>query len=424
MQTHRARSLCGWSLFVILAGPSWCLCAGQKPAEEPSPPAHLTVHEWGTFLSMQGSDGIPLGGMVDSDEVLPPFVHERALDGLSRSMYRSKMETPVTYFYADRPMTVDVRVDMHHGLLTHWFPAVRYFEPSVAAQRAARNKDGDSLLDWHNVQLLPTSGNTKPSFPAVGNDSIWRFARQTDSTVVRINRGSAKSPAYVDEKFLFYRGLGLFTLPLQVRSTTDTTETRLILRNGGKNPIPAAFAIEVDRGNIRFMALPPLMPGASSRTAMSSFVPATRLDPGVTRAKAAVAAALVQVGLYPKEARAMTDTWERSYFRTEGLRVLYVLPRANVDEVIPIRIRPAPEHLVRVMVGRVEVMTPALARRLEKAVADLDSPSAATRKTAQNELARLGRFQEPALHRVAAMTKLASVRERAERLLQKRVARP
>jgi hypothetical protein len=31
-----------------------------------------------------------------------------------------KMETPVTYFYTDRPMTAFVKVDMPRGLLTHW----------------------------------------------------------------------------------------------------------------------------------------------------------------------------------------------------------------------------------------------------------------------------------------------------------------
>jgi hypothetical protein len=42
------------------------------------------IHEWGTFLSVQGSDGATLGGMVDPEENLPRFVRERA-GRLSRS---------------------------------------------------------------------------------------------------------------------------------------------------------------------------------------------------------------------------------------------------------------------------------------------------------------------------------------------------
>ena len=53
--------------------------APQPPVApvEKAPPAEknkLIVHEWGTFLTVQGSNGATLGGMVASEEVLPPFV--------------------------------------------------------------------------------------------------------------------------------------------------------------------------------------------------------------------------------------------------------------------------------------------------------------------------------------------------------------
>src|SRR5260370_34663097 len=44
---------------------------------------------------------------------------------------RLKMETPVTYFYTDRPCDVQVRVVMPQGIMTHWYPAVRYFGPPL-----------------------------------------------------------------------------------------------------------------------------------------------------------------------------------------------------------------------------------------------------------------------------------------------------
>src|SRR5262249_57791156 len=117
------------------------------------------------------------------------------------------------------------------------------------------------------------------------------------------------------------------------------------------------------------------LPGHGTLTASATLSsPVLPLEDGVPQVKQAVAAALVKAGLYPKEARAMVNTWEKSYFRTEGLRLLYVLPPATVDEVIPIQIKPAPEQLVRVMVGRVEVLTPGAERRIEKAVADLGAP--------------------------------------------------
>src|SRR6266702_2530778 len=85
------------------------------------------VHEWGTFTSFAGSDGISLEfrPLVTSD--LPEFVFDRAreanlfnqrFEAGDRSVYTSKsvvrslqrMETPVTYFYTDRERVVDVMV--------------------------------------------------------------------------------------------------------------------------------------------------------------------------------------------------------------------------------------------------------------------------------------------------------------------------
>ena len=42
----------------------------------------LVVHEWGTFLSMNGSDGLALDGMYHEEHALPAFVHSRRKDQL------------------------------------------------------------------------------------------------------------------------------------------------------------------------------------------------------------------------------------------------------------------------------------------------------------------------------------------------------
>jgi hypothetical protein len=114
----------------------------------------------------------------------------------------------------------------------------------------------------------------------------------------------------------------------------------------------------------------------------------------------------------------MVNTWEQSYFRSEGLRLLYILPRTTVDAVIPIQVQPAPDQLVRVMVGRVEVLTPAKERQIERAVADLDAADPFVRKTAQAALDRLGRLREPVLRRLVTMTADPGIRSRAEGLIK------
>src|SRR5439155_14266904 len=110
----------------ILGLASWTFSSpGNRPTAATS--GEFVVHEWGTFLSVQGSDGVTLGGMVDSDEALPPFVESRSIAAWRRSLMRIKGETPVTYFYTDRPRVVQVKVDMPEGVLTHWYPNVCRF---------------------------------------------------------------------------------------------------------------------------------------------------------------------------------------------------------------------------------------------------------------------------------------------------------
>src|SRR4051794_28729459 len=165
---------------VLIACFAALVACGGGAAAAGDPPAKnkFVVHEWGTFLSVQGSDGATLGGMVDSEEKLPSFVRERDLNGRNRAGMFQKMETPVTYFYTDRPMTAEVRVDMPRGLLTHWFPAVQTFGP--AADPKVKPAAAGSYLDWGKVELFPDTpefvGVNKPLRgvrAGAGADSTW-----------------------------------------------------------------------------------------------------------------------------------------------------------------------------------------------------------------------------------------------------------
>ena len=70
-----------------------------------------------------------------------------------------------------------------------------------------------------------------------------------------------------------------------------------------------------------------------------------------------LAARLSESGLFAKEARAMVNTWSTSYFQTDGIRVLFVLPQSWTDAFIPMTLDPEPRKLVRVMVGRLEMLS-------------------------------------------------------------------
>jgi len=55
-------------------------------------------------------------------------------------------------------------------------------------------------------------------------------------------------------------------------------------------------------------------------------------------------------GLFDDEARALLNTWELSYFKSTGLRVFFLVPRAWTDFYLPLEIS-QPADVNRVMVG-------------------------------------------------------------------------
>jgi hypothetical protein len=59
-------------------------------------------------------------------------------------------------------------------------------------------------------------------------------------------------------------------------------------------------------------------------------------------------------GLFPREAKAMVETWRDSWFG-EGTRLFYIVSRNAIDSILPLEIDPIPVDVVRVFVGRLEL---------------------------------------------------------------------
>jgi hypothetical protein len=67
----------------------------------------------------------------------------------------------------------------------------------------------------------------------------------------------------------------------------------------------------------------------------------------------------------------MVDTWRDSWFE-EGSRLFYIVSRRAVDEILPVDVSPAPSSLVRVFVGRMELLTMATRREVDAALTSND----------------------------------------------------
>lgn len=364
--------------------------AGTKMAASKD---RLVVHEWGTFTSIAGRDGValewrPLNGPSD----LPRFVHSiqegdgglRHQKGKGDLRASVRMETPVLYFYSPAEMNVSVKVDFPKGKITEWYPQARAVNTGI---------------DWGRLKVMPGAALT---FPVESAESHYYPAREVDAAPVQVCGTSGKKGQ--QEKFLFYRGVGTFDLPLSVKLEGEN----VVLKNLGTEEIAHLVIFENQGGRVGY------------RVCDTFTGEMTHERPVLDKSMDALLGELKQVltasGLYEREAEAMIKTWRDSWFE-EGLRVFYVLPRRTTDEILPVTIEPHPAELVRVLVGRAEVITPEMEKHVQQQIGLLRDSSPQVRETARKAIQKYGRFAEPILKRLLAEETNAEARAEISKLI-------
>ena len=177
------------------------------------------------------------------------------------------------------------------------------------------------------------------------------------------------------------------------------------------------YVLRVEDGRAAYQYLPCLDCGTPIDGVIPGMEGSLPLDMFVEKISGDLAGRLVESGLYEKEARAMVNTWRSSYFQTDGIRVLFVLPQSWTDRYIPLKMVPQPKEIVRVMVGRMELLTPEREREAESAIRDLASPESSVREKAFATLSAQGRYVEPIVRRTLNTSTDERVRVLCRRLL-------
>lgn len=388
------------------------------------------AHEWGTFTSVEAGDGTLLQWKPLESSRLPGFVYDWFKPGLARLpagqlaftkaelLTLQRMETPVIYFYANDPVSVDATVKFPKGLITEWYPQTDRIGPAVTqpprlavtldkyvqkaglklgftfssllSTRAAMPESG---ARWAHVHVLGTSSQDASHLPAALSGSHYFAARETDANLLEVATATTNS-APERERFLFYRGVGNFETPLKVSSGTDRS---VVLKNDSKEILSDLYLVTQHSGSGAFTFVRSLFPGEQRtvpENSAKSLLPTKEMS---TKLEAQIERSLVEHGLYDREAAAMVHTWKDSWFEEDGIRVLYLLPRSWTDRTLPLTLNPEPRELRRVMVGRAELLVPEAEQRLAQELtraADGDAP-AQTQLLA--DLKKLNRFAEPAL---------------------------
>lgn len=344
------------------------------------------VHEWGTFTTVSGSDGVLLEGLHHEEEHLPLFVH--ALDGMknrgpfpAKGWFRPlknvtvKMETPVIYFYSAKPFQAQVKVGFNGGSISQWYPnrsggeivnkpsrlvfdfvPLRPPYPSFKDKAFKQNEGIDFAQTRHgsiqwDVDILSPEANRGLVFKP--NETMnWIRPRNPKANILRVKNEH--------EDYLFYRGIGNFPLP--VKFTVGKDET-LTIHNQSDEKIPFLFVHEItENRQIRFLTI---KNGIASHQQTTVSVDDLKTAKNPQRAiYDAMFSGLTSSGLFPEEAHGMIQTWWRSYFIKRGLRVFWILPKNETDQILPLEISPQPQKIVRTLVGRSEILRPSFEEEL------------------------------------------------------------
>jgi hypothetical protein len=343
----------------------------------------MIVHEWGTFTSLQDENGQAIGGVNSDDEPVPGFVHHpvdfvRALAGGKGIPARDpevtmRLETPVLYFYSAPgagPEPVDVSVSFHGGWLTEYYPDAEVPAPDLSHHLTGATTGS---LVWHDVHV-----GVKPSCPAT-SDVVWSTPRKVGADGVAVGAES--------ERFLFYRGVGHVDSPISVKREVDGKVLAISPWSGLGARLPMWLVDVREDGTLAWRRIGE-KPGSSAPATTAADFPAGEYSiasPGLLHRD--MARGLREAGLFPDEAEAMLDTWQLSYFKSPGTRLFYILPRSWTDSVLPLQITGNPT-ITRVMVGRIELVTPrhrALLAAMRRCADDAE---------AWKDYQRLGRFRD------------------------------
>jgi hypothetical protein len=391
------------------------------------------AHEWGTFTSVQGADGLQMAWNPLSVSELPKFVYDASRsNGLAsrksvellatKNAFQTlqRMETPVIYFYSERQQKLDVTVRFPQGMVTEWYPHITPWSPG----RTVLN-GGPNLIEWKDVQVFPRARHSELGSQLLNEPqgSHYYAARETEADFLQVGSPDPNGRKET-EKFLFYRGVGNFQAPLTVVQTGDDADS-LTLKNAGSNELHNLFVYVVRGNTAKFVSISELAPQATRQVPLASKGSFGPLSVTREQLAAEMEEALVNEGLYRPEAKAMLQTWNDSWFAESGVRVLYTLPRVWTDRILPLALEPKPREVSRVMVGRAELITPSMEWALLKQIVHYNEAPANERSAiiARTQDLGLGRFLEPTRRRLLNKFSHRELFQSSEELLRLAVQR-
>jgi hypothetical protein len=394
----------------------WCigfvaLVHGEEPRKG------VVAHEWGVFR-VHNDVELANADMRAIWQGLPKFVYGQVSDRDLPKYWRNieAVDKPVIFFHTADAVEVELRVDFPGGMPAVWWPGTE-----TPANRFGKitpsPKEGEPFrfLEWRLFLKEP---------PKVGNlGGKVELARVDDKSWVKTLRAVKADDVFVRageqyvgcerEKFVYYDGL----LPRGKWIEITFDKKVVALANRATHPVYDLTAVDRRKpDHIRVARVAKVEAGAKVaelefKEADARGWPAAGLETLIGQLK--------EAGLFEDEAKSLADLWKQELFETPGMTLFYRLPQDEYDRLLPLKMKPKPEKLVRVGLVVHPHCEPDLAERVIALVNDLSNEDFDTRERAQKQLDELGSAGFVHLVRLRKEIKTLEAKRRLEELLEK-----
>jgi hypothetical protein len=407
---------------VVFAGIGMICMSPGLAVEEPVKKG-LEVHEWGVFAV---HDDLELANADMRAEwaALPKFFFGQ-MAGRELPIYQPKVGRifkPVVFFHAKEPLAVEVRVDFPGGAPAVWWPGTVYpSRPIDECPDNGKKKETYRHLEWH-VQLKdPAKGPKVKAQPPAVEKGHWietlRAVKADDVLCERVGfrliEGDLPTPQLERERFIYYDGL----VPIGKRVALTVEKDKVSVASHAKHPIYDVTAVDRRSPDRTLVArLDKLEAGAKPTPLEFSEVDAKEWpQAGVEM----LTRQLKDTSLFEDEARALADVWKQEFFQAEGLTLFFRLPQEEYEKLLPIKLKPRAEKLVRVGLVLQPHCEPDLAERVADLVKNLGSEDFDKREQVHQSLEKMGRAAFVHLRRVRAEIQSPEALRRIDQLLDR-----
>lgn len=185
-------------------------------------------------------------------------------------------------------------VNFPQGLFTEFYPIADVRQVPSYANILNNPENMPATIRWGNVEVMP---GATPAMLRGPERSHYYAARETDAAPIRVGSQA--------EKFLFYRGVGGFGVPI---AATLQPDGRIVVRNQGSHALPAVIVLTSHGGKVGYRVHGAL--ASQGEAVLDSPAPGG----GLPALRQELERILVEQGLYSREARAMIETWRDDWF--------------------------------------------------------------------------------------------------------------